>query len=438
MTNISDVSEVTIIGKKTLQLKDITLSANKKFFLGISTNTNSEKPNRTIDVCDLDGNFIRSFEIVGNHIIHMVDITPDDKYLVSCSSEGTIKFFDFATGALVKVWISADMNLKPGVFVLSPSGKLIAFNANHRMMGHTSLHMLSIENIMNDILDDDYVAEIPWYAPFGFLSNDNLYFTGSRGIYVAGISRVPSERPDNMVEVFVALKHNYSSDVKYSIKSLAIDRSTNKYAVLIIDENTGSVFIDVFYEDNIGVHREIRLSYLEDKSEDDEFILEYSPDGKFLSVNDLSNRSIVSVFNMMNNKPPFDVNLSENHTGILSPRWITNDTFITYHRDEISFWKILPSRKSILMNFLRQGYKDSILRSEHVFKRELPIEILKEFGKEIGLPGWQEYDNVEILRAMLIAYREISIKVKPQEFTNERELEDEIASSPVVGALSTF
>jgi WD40 repeat protein len=351
-------------------------------------------------------NKIKIFSLAGGLLVNIpprqnakylsIDISRNDKYVVAIDMSGFIEIWNYSDVSRVASFQMEGYN--GGMISFSPDGKGIIFTSS----------------------DSNGVGI--YYLPIPELGGSNSNEVEIYKAYTADSS-------------LLSFEFSYNGDKLYCIDKskdrVAIYNTKNGYVLsgrFPIEKNNLSFIINPARDEFCQVYRTTTGITIERYNEmtngmgifsDDNgntfSKISYSIDGKYLLI---SNPSI-----------PFNSMIIETSTMI--PIHMISLNGIS------SVVNIFPMEKGIASNDLtfsilgdgnilrlsyvpRQDYYDISLDSESLFDVSLSLERLKNIAKTIDFPGYERYNNKDILREVLITYRDMSRNVYPQKFSARR------------------
>jgi hypothetical protein len=427
----------------------IHFDATKSFIIGVSE--------RNICIYDLDGQEEdqRAFAPDEDH----VDVSSDRKLIVHCSNR-VVSLYSY--GDLSRIGFVNIGEIHTHIIRFSPNGKLIAGVSGHPDFYANRIWIVRTADIARSLPHTEFILDAidHWEDFRGFIEfsryGSKLYYAGSDRIRVWDVSKLETERSTDFTlihelelyrkdrddlsdaEADEEAEEQEASDERdvfdsesgqvFFINGFAIDNETGNYSIVKVHAD-GNAYVDVFeankphafyYSDGLSVLE------IKDSNIDDEKSLSYSPDGNYLCIANSPFEGMISILNAKTHR--FMQSLDVVKRYIVNVLWTKTSLIVQSSTDKLYVYRVRTKQDNLLAGMLEAGYKDLILRSEYVLRRDLSLEALKTLGQAVGLPGANLYDNSEILRRVLITFREVSIEIHPEKFKTEQDIENDVAN----------
>ncbi len=347
------------------------------------------------------------------------DITPDGKWFIrvggSYRKTSSFEIYDMKSGR-IKISREYSPLLAQGVYI-SPNGLYVVFFEQSYVDDSLAICMWEIDDLVAGKIDQPkYVYakidnSIHFRLNLAFSPNgEELYIILRDGVYIwhtGVVGRVlkVETRPPIMIEGNGVEKIVYNPKMQKML--LFHEKSYDKLGIDVITKSTLSSDIDAI---------EVTSIY--------DIDLLFSPGGSYLIKYGLGNLQIYDSKKLGESKPlyyegPLKRLLFENH-----PKrpivWFNDSELLMTNIEGVYICKIELYQKPILTDAFFNFYNDALYPSDQVVSQRFTLDELKAYAGRVGLPGFQAFDNVVILRTMLMAFRDVNMKKIPDAFVHEK------------------
>jgi hypothetical protein len=394
---------------------------------------------KSLSIEEYDLQMILKHTIRTYHQVVSADISWDGKYYISINEEGEIILYPREEGQ--QFGIGQFETDQVGVTItFSPDGETILFGAENELGNPGLIFMIPMSEFgSKNKASIRLVAKFDSILLTEFTADSRFLFCISEDT-ITKIDLKTTSKSEQIVNELVfdweptddrrqsSIEPDQSFPWMYYINGFALDKNTNRFSVAYTHRDGTQVlaqFLPDFTFHSLYMLEESSPMYIRKSSQErlHTNIMDYSPNGKALLCNHMPESNDISVFDtqrtILMTSLSFDLRAS-----IDTVYWITGNSFGTigderYTRYELVIEEAVEERNLVEERSLVSLYTSNEMTTDEVFNHDYSLELLKVLASEIQLPGASEYNNKEILRAVLIAYRDITKRLFPDRFTSD-------------------